>query len=80
MALSVTPDRRRKSEALPAALPSAGGAALRAASPAHGPAEWGSPAFADSEPWRGPFGPLGVPGTAAPSEWISGPELTLTSH
>eukprot|EP00969_Alexandrium_andersonii_P362599 15460077-Alexandrium_andersonii.AAC.1 len=39
--------------------------------------EWGSPTFADSEPWRRQFGPLSVLETAALSGWISGPELTL---
>eukprot|EP00969_Alexandrium_andersonii_P349301 15430731-Alexandrium_andersonii.AAC.1 len=49
-----------------AALQGAGGAALRATPPALGPAEWGSPSFADSEPQRGPFGPLGALGSPPP--------------
>eukprot|EP00969_Alexandrium_andersonii_P062233 2741527-Alexandrium_andersonii.AAC.1 len=38
-ALSAAPNRR-KSEDPPASMPRAGGTALRAASPAPGPAEW----------------------------------------
>eukprot|EP00969_Alexandrium_andersonii_P297203 13134096-Alexandrium_andersonii.AAC.1 len=37
----------------------AGGAAVRTAPPAPRSASWGSSDFADSEPPRGPFGPLG---------------------
>eukprot|EP00969_Alexandrium_andersonii_P139410 6167225-Alexandrium_andersonii.AAC.1 len=35
--------------------------------------------LADSELRRGPSGPLGA-GAVAPSGWIFGPELILTSH
>eukprot|EP00969_Alexandrium_andersonii_P304600 13464574-Alexandrium_andersonii.AAC.1 len=41
-----------------------------------GPAEWGSPTFADSEPRRGPVGPLGVLGGRGPPA-VSYTHLTL---
>eukprot|EP00969_Alexandrium_andersonii_P352480 15437763-Alexandrium_andersonii.AAC.1 len=72
-ALSAAPNRR-KSETPLAALPSAGGAALRAKPPALGPAEWGSPTLADSEPaaqmavW-----PVGRAGTVASSGCVLAP-------
>eukprot|EP00969_Alexandrium_andersonii_P366919 15469563-Alexandrium_andersonii.AAC.1 len=66
-----------ESRSPPAALPSAGGTALRAAPPAPGPAEWGSPTSADSEPRRGPFGSLGVLGPRLPSTGFWAPSCSL---
>eukprot|EP00969_Alexandrium_andersonii_P059908 2638800-Alexandrium_andersonii.AAC.1 len=43
------------------AMPGAGGTARNAAPPSRGTEAWGSPTFADSEPRRGPFGPLHGP-------------------
>eukprot|EP00969_Alexandrium_andersonii_P244625 10808986-Alexandrium_andersonii.AAC.1 len=59
---------RQKSETPPAALPGAGGAALRAAPPAFGATECGlrHSTFSDSEPRRGPFGSLGALGPPPP--------------
>eukprot|EP00969_Alexandrium_andersonii_P088202 3889592-Alexandrium_andersonii.AAC.1 len=31
---------------------------VKRGAPMAGPCGWGPPAFADSGPWRGPFGPL----------------------
>eukprot|EP00969_Alexandrium_andersonii_P303787 13428838-Alexandrium_andersonii.AAC.1 len=59
----------------PTALPSAGGAARRAAPPLPGPVEWGSPTFADSEPRRGAFGPLGALGPRPPRAGFWTPTL-----
>eukprot|EP00969_Alexandrium_andersonii_P272563 12046081-Alexandrium_andersonii.AAC.1 len=60
-ALCAAPNRRNSETPL-APLPGAGGVALCTASLASGPAEWGSPTFAESDPRRGPSGPLGVLG------------------
>eukprot|EP00969_Alexandrium_andersonii_P053398 2347529-Alexandrium_andersonii.AAC.1 len=56
-----------------ASPPGAGGAALRTAPPALGPAEWGSPTFADSKPRSGKFGLSGVLGPRPSPALFSAP-------
>eukprot|EP00969_Alexandrium_andersonii_P228190 10077899-Alexandrium_andersonii.AAC.1 len=53
--------------------PSARGAALRAVPPPPGSAAGWSPTFADSEPPRGPFGPLGARGPQPPRARVWAP-------
>eukprot|EP00969_Alexandrium_andersonii_P102010 4502964-Alexandrium_andersonii.AAC.1 len=48
-------------------------AARNAAPPALGYAVWGSPPFADSEPRRGAFGPLGALGPPPPRAGFGAP-------
>eukprot|EP00969_Alexandrium_andersonii_P208860 9224101-Alexandrium_andersonii.AAC.1 len=58
----------------------AGGAARSAAPSVLGPAGWGSRTFADSEPRRGPFGPVCALGPPPPRAGCWAPQPTLTSH